>query len=117
MATRQEQAAAILEGRARKLASQILGRQAVTGADFQEAFTLERVDLIAEVPDRESLMALGRKVPGPKNGLYVIERPEGFVVYLQHNGEPYEVFEGLDFDTARDRAIDCLLALNGIPFG
>ena len=36
-------------------------------------------------------------------------------MYQQHNGEPYEVFDHLDFDAARDAAIECLVMLNGIP--
>ena len=57
----------------------------------------------------------GAGIP-PANGLYVLDRPEGYTVYQQHNGEPYEVFSNLSFDDARDRAIDCLVTLNGIPF-
>jgi len=94
----------------------MLGRQATTGDDFAAALTVERIDLIAEIPDRDALMALGRNVTGPKNGLYVLDRPSGYTVYQQHNGEPYEVFTGLTFDKARDAAIDCLVMLNGIPF-
>ena len=98
------------------MASQMLGRQATTGADFAEALTVERIDLIAEIPDRSALVSLSRNIAGPKNGLYVLERPDGYVVYQQHNGEPYEVFEELGFQAARDVAIDCLVMLNGIPF-
>lgn len=116
MFTRQEQAQAILEQRARIIASRMLGRQATTGADFRQALSLERIDLIAEIPDEASLVALGRNVPGPKNGLYILGRPEGYTVYQQHNGEPYEVFEALSFSQARDVAIDCLVMLNGIPY-
>lgn len=94
----------------------MLGRQATTGADFREAFTVERIDLIAEIPTRASLLALGRNKAGPKNGLYILDHQEGFTVYQQHNGEPYEVFSGLDFERARDAAIDCVVMLNGIPF-
>jgi len=94
----------------------MLGRQATTGSDFAEALTLERIDLTAEIPDREHLMSIGRNIAGPKNGLYVLEKPGGFTVYQQHNGEPYELFENLTFDQARDAAIDCLVMMNGIPF-
>lgn len=116
MYTRQEQAQAIIERRARKLASDLLGRHATTGADFAKALTLERIDLISEIADHDALMALGTNMAGPRNGLYVLERPGGYTVYQQHNGEPYEVFADLTFDEARDRAIDCLVMLNGIPF-
>jgi len=98
------------------MASQMLGRQATIGSDFAEALTLERIDLIAEIPDRESLMSVGRNIAGPRNGLYVLDKPGGFTVYQQHNGEPYELFENLTFDQARDAAIDCLVMMNGIPF-
>lgn len=116
MYTRQEQARAILEQRARKLASDILGRRATTGSDFRDAFTVERIDLISEIPDETALKQLGRPVAGPKNGLYVLQSGDRFTVYQQHNGEPYEVFDQLDFEHARDAAIDCLVMLNGIPF-
>ena len=116
MFTRQEQAQAIIDRKARKVASELLGRRATTTADFREALTLERVDLISEVPDHEALMGLGRNVAGPKNGLYILDHPDGYTVYQQQNGEPYEMFTALDFDTARDRAVDCLVMLNGIPF-
>lgn len=116
MFTRQEQARAIIERRARKMASQMLGRQATTAEDFAAALTLERIDLISEIPDHEALMGLGRNVAGPRNGLYVLERPDGYTVYHQHDGVPYEVFDGLTFDQARDRAVDSLVMLNGIPF-
>mgnify|MGYP001824228770 CR=1 FL=1 len=115
MFTRQEQARAIIDQKARRMASQMLGRQATTADHFREALTLERIDLISEIPDRETLMGLGRNVAGPKNGLYVIERQDGYTVYQQQNGEPYEMFTGLDFDTARDRAVDCLAPHPGIP--
>ncbi len=94
----------------------MLGRQATTGSDFAEALTLERIDLIAEIPDRQRLMGIGRNIPGPKNGLYVIDKAGGFTVYQQHNGEPFELFENLTFDQARNAAIDCLVMMNGIPF-
>ncbi len=116
MFTRQEQARAIIDQKVRRIASQMLGRRATTGDDFANALTLERIDLIAEIPDHDALMALGRNMTGPKNGLYVLERPDGYTVYQQHNGEPYEMFTGLSFDKARDTAIDCLVMLNGIPF-
>lgn len=114
--TRQDQARAIIDRRARKVASKVLGRQATTGADFAEALTLERIDIISEIPDEDALMALGRNIVGPKNGLYVLNRPSGFTVYQQHDGEPYELYEHLTFDEARNAAIDCLVMMNGIPF-
>ena len=114
--TRQEQARAIIDRRARRVASAMLGRQATTGSDFRQALTVERLDLIAEIPDHDALMALGRNVAGPKNDLYILDRPEGYTVYHQHNGEPYEVFDACSFDEARDHAIDSLVMLNGIPF-
>ncbi|KAA3635139.1 MAG: hypothetical protein DWP92_11500, partial [Armatimonadetes bacterium] len=60
--TRQEQAQAILAGKARRMASAVLGRQATTGSDFREALTVERIYLISEVRDDEALRALGRSI-------------------------------------------------------
>lgn len=116
MYTRQEQAQAIINNKARRLASTMLGRQATTGPDFQQALTVERIDLVAEILDADALLSLGRNVAGPKNGLYVLERESGFTVYLQHNGEPYEIFPEMSFDDARDVAVDCLVMMNGIPY-
>lgn len=116
MYTRAEQARAILDRRGRIVASQLLGRQATTGADFRQALTLERIDLIAEIPDHDTLMGLGRNVAGPRNDLYIIAKPGGYTVYHQHNGEPYQMFADCSFDEARNHAIDSLVILNGIPF-
>lgn len=114
--TRSEQAQALIARRGRVMASRMLGRQATTADDFRAALTLERIDLIAEIPDHDALMNLGRNIPGPRNDLYILERPDGYTVYHQHNGEPYEVFDGCTFDEARDHAIDSIVMLNGIPF-
>ena len=116
MYTRKEQAEAILDRRARRMAAELLGRHPSTGADFREALTVERLDLISEIPDHETLMGLGRNLASPKNGLYILDRPQGYTVYHQHAGEPYEVFSDLTFDEARNHAIDSLVMLNGIPF-
>ncbi len=116
MFTRHDQARAIIDRSVRRMASQMLGRQATTGSDFAEALTLERIDLIAEIPDRETLMTLGRNIPGPKNGLYILDRPDGLTVYTQHGGEPHKHMSGLSFDEARNAAIDGLVMLNGIPY-
>ncbi len=116
MFTRQEQAQAILKLKARPMASTMLGRHATTAKDFSAALSVERIDLLSEIPDHDALVALGRTVPGPKNGLYILARDSGYTVYQQHNGEPYEVFDDLTFDQARNAAIDCIVMMNGIPF-
>lgn len=115
-ATRQEQAQAILKRRARKLASQILGHRATTAADFADAFTLERVDIVSEIPDSETLLSLGITRVGPRDGLYIFETGGRFRVYLQERGIPQRERSGLSFDEARDAVIDELVMLNGIPF-
>ena len=114
--TRQEQACAILERRAWKLASQVLGRRATNAADFAEAFNLERIDLISEIPSPEALLALGRNVPGPRDGLYILDDGGSYRVYLQEKGEEYYAIRGASFEQARDAAIDLLIQLGGIPF-
>ena len=98
------------------MASQLLGRAAVTGADFRAAFTLERIDLVAEIRTPDDLVALGYQRVGPRDGLYVLERPDGFRVYVQERGIPMRERSGLDFDQAREAVIDHLIALNGIPW-
>ncbi len=114
--TRQEQAQAILQRKARRLASLILGHRATTAADFAEAFTLERVDIISEVPDREVLLALGLNRVGPRDGIYVLVDTDRFRVYAQERGIPVRERSDLSFDEARDAVIDELVLLNGIPF-
>lgn len=114
--TRQEQAQAILQRRAWQLASQVLGRRATNAADFDEAFNLERVDLVSEIPTRDALLALGRNVAGPGDGLYIIDDGDSFRVYTQERGETYYELRGATFGEAREAAIDRLIQLNGIPF-
>ena len=114
--TRQEQAQAILRRKARKMASSVLGRRATTAADFSDAFTLERVDIISEIPDHETLLALGLNRVGPRDGLYIFEDRDGYRVYVQERGIPLRERQGLPFDDAREAAVDELVLLNGIPF-
>jgi len=114
--TRQQQAQAILQRRAARMASAILDHRASTAADFTEAFTLERVDVVAEIDSVDTLLALGRNRAGPRDGLYVIENQDGFDVYVQERGIPQNPRTGLSFDEARDAVIDRVLLLNGIPF-
>jgi len=114
--TRQEQAQAILQRKAARLASAILDRRASTAADFAEAFTLERVDMVAEIDSTDALLALGRNRAGPRDGLYVIEEEDGFRVYIQERGIPQKERAGLSFDAAREAAIDGAMLLNGIPY-
>ena len=101
--TRQEQAQAILHRKARKMASSVLGRRATTAADFSDAFTLERVDIISEIPDHETLLALGLNRVGPRDGLYVLEDDRGYRVYVQERGIPLRERQDLSFDDARER--------------
>lgn len=114
--TRQEQAQAILRLKARAMASRILGRRATTTVDFEEALTVERIDILAEIPDRAALLAWGRNVAGPTDGLYVIDDGDSFRVYTQESGIPRHPEAGLSFDEARDAAIVRLVLLNGIPW-
>jgi hypothetical protein len=114
--TRQEQAQAILQRKGARMASAILDRRATTVSDFDEAFTLERVDVIAEINDVGALLALGRNRAGPRDGLYIIEEGSRFRVYIQERGIPHQELAGLSFEEAREAAIDRVLLLNGIPF-
>lgn len=98
------------------MASTVLGRRATTAADFADAFTLERVDLISEIPDRETLRSLAHNRVGPRDGLYVLDAPDGYRVYTQERGVPLRERSGLSFDAARDAVVDELVLLNGIPF-
>ncbi|MCP3995364.1 MAG: hypothetical protein GY722_09900 [bacterium] len=115
--TRQEQAEAILGLKAQRMASRVLGRRATGAADFEEAFNLEWIDLISEIPDDETLLALGRNIVGPKDGLYILRDGDRFRVYVQEKGaeDQYEL-TGARFDEARDEAIHRLIQLQGLPF-
>ena len=114
--TRQEQAEAILQLKAGRFASTVLGRHARTADDFSEAFTLELVDLIAAIPNPEAMLALGRNRVGPRDGLYVLDDGGSYRVYVQERGETFYAHRDLDFDTARTVVIEQLVRLNGIPF-
>lgn len=114
--TRHEQAEAILRLRAWRLASSTLGRRAATAADFAEAFNLERIDLVAAIPDPVSLLGFGRNRVGPADGLYVLDQEDGtYRVYRQERGESPDEVVGT-FDQAREAVIDRLIQLGGIPF-
>jgi len=113
--TRQEQAQAILRRRARAMARRILGRHPVGAADFAAAFDLERMDLVAELPDEAALLALGRNVAGPADGLYVLRDEDGFRLYVQERGVPREVRRASTFEEARELAVDLLVLLEGVP--
>ena len=114
--TRQEQARAILERRGARVASQILQRRATNEADFREAFTLERIDLISEIPDTEALLSLGRNIVGPRDDLYILDDGGHYRVYLQERGETHSEVVGATFDEARNAAIDRIIMLQGLPF-
>jgi hypothetical protein len=114
--TRQEQAEAILGLRAQRIASRILGRRATNAADFEEAFNLEWIDLISEIPDPEALLALGRNIVGPKDGLYILRDGDSFRVYLQEHGESRDEVATTGFAAARDAAIHRLIQLQGMPY-
>lgn len=114
--TRQEQAQAILQRKAARMADAILDRRATSTADFAEAFTLERVDVIAELDTPEALLAVGHNRVGPRDGLYILEDADGYRVYIQERGIPHQELSGLSFDEAREAVIDRALWLNGIPF-
>lgn len=98
------------------MASSILGRRATSTADFEEAFTLEHVDLVAEISTSEAMMALGRNIVGPRDGLYVLDDEGSYRVYIQERGIALEEQRGLTFARARDAVIDRLLRLGGLPF-
>lgn len=98
------------------MASQILGHRATGADDFEEAFNLEWVDLISEIPDPDSLMSLGRNIVGPRDGLYVLRDGTTFRVYLQEKGEDFYEVSGVDFEEARDAAIHRLIQLQGLPY-
>jgi hypothetical protein len=114
--TRQEQAEAILTQRAQRMASQVLGRRATNSADFEAAFNLEWIDLISEIPGPDALLALGRNIVGPKDGLYIIPGGDTYRVYLQERGESRYEVTGADFEKARDAAIHRLIQLQGMPY-
>ncbi len=114
--TRQEQAQAILRLRAWQLASQILGRRATNAADFAEAFNLERIDLISEIPNPEAMLALGRNIVGPRDGLYIIDDGGRYRIYIQERGEERDAIRDAGFEESRDAVIDRLLQLGGVPY-
>ena len=114
--TRQEQAQAILRLRGHRLASEILGRRATSASDFEEAFNLERIDLLSEIPDQEVLLTLGRNIVGPRDGLYVLDDEHSFRVYIQERGVTVRGVAGVGFEDARDAAIEYLLQLGGLPY-
>ncbi len=114
--TRQEQARAILERRGHQIAAEILGRRPTSAAEYAEAFNLEWIDLIAEVPGPEALLALGSNRVGPRDGLYVLDDGKSYRVYVQERGITTHAVEGADFDEARRAVIEHVIMLQGLPF-
>lgn len=115
--TRQEQAAAILDRKARQLASRVLGRRADNRVDFAEAFNLERIDLLTEIGDADRLLGLGRNRVGPQNGLYVLLDDDGtYRCYLQEHGVSTHGRRGMSFGKAREYVIDLVIEVQGLPF-
>lgn len=114
--TRQEQAEAILGLKALRLASKVLGRRVNNAEDYEAAFNLEWIDLIAEIPSPDALLSLGRNIVGPKDGLYILRDGDTFRVYLQEKGESRYEVTGADFETARDAAVHRLIQLQGMPY-
>ena len=98
------------------MASRVLGRRATGTADYEEAFNLEWIDLISEIPDGESLLALGRNIVGPKDGLYILRDGDTYRVYIQEKGEDNYQVRGADFEQARDAVIHRLIQLQGMPY-
>lgn len=113
--TRHEQAIAILKLGGHRMASQIIGRRATNAADFREAFNVERIDLVAAIPNAEEMLRLGRNIVGPRDGLYVLEDDGSYRVYIQESGESGQEIRG-DFADAREAVVDALLLLGGIPY-
>lgn len=113
--TRHEQALAILKLRGHRMASQILGRRATNAADFAEAFNVERIDLIAAIPNPEEMLRLGRNIVGPRDGLYILDDGDFYRIYVQESGEAAQEVRG-DFFTAREAVVDALVRLGGIPY-
>jgi hypothetical protein len=114
--TRQEQAQAILQRKAQRMASQILGRRAGGAADYEEAFNLEWVDIISEIPTATEMLALGRNVVGPRDGLYILDDGDTFRVYLQEKGIEFYALRGAGFEEARDAVIRRLIQIQGLPY-
>jgi hypothetical protein len=114
--TRQEQARAILNRRGHRLAAEILQRRPASAADYEEAFNLERIDLIAEISGPEALLALGRNRVGPRDGLYILDDGGSYRVYVQERGIEMGAVAGVGFEEARDAVIDRIIMLQGLPF-
>jgi hypothetical protein len=114
--TRQEQARAILERRSHRIAAEILDRRPNSAADYAEAFNLEWVDLISEIPGPEALLALGHTRVGPRDGLYILDDGDSYRVYVQERGIETHAISGVGFDEARDAVIEHLIMLQGLPF-
>jgi hypothetical protein len=114
--TRREQARAILDLRGHRLAAEILQRRPVSQADYEEAFNLERIDLVAEISGPEALLGLGHNRVGPRDGLYILDDGGSYRVYIQERGIEMHAVAGIGFGEARDAVIDRIIMLQGLPF-
>jgi hypothetical protein len=98
------------------MAAQILGRRPIGRDDYAEAFNLERIDLISEIPDAATMLKLGSNIVGPRDGLYILDDGGTFRIYVQEHGVELEAVGGLSFDRARDTVVDRVIQIQGLPF-
>lgn len=98
------------------MAAQILQRRATSAADFAEAFNVEQIDLLSEIPTPEAMLALGRNVVGPRDGLYILDDGGSYRVYLQEHGETHHAVAGATFDEARRAVVERVIMLQGLPY-
>jgi len=98
------------------MASQILGRRASGASDYAEAFNLEWIDVIAEIPTPADMLELGRNIVGPRDGLYILDDGDGYRVYLQEKGISFHESRSADFEAARDAVIRRIIQLQGLPY-
>lgn len=97
------------------MAAEILQRRPASTADYELAFNLERIDLVAEIPGQEALLALGRNRVGPQDGLYILDDGGTYRVYLQERGIEMQAVAGAGFEEAREAVIDRLIMVQGLP--
>ncbi len=97
------------------MAAEILQRRPASAADYALAFNLERIDLIAEIPGPEALLALDRNRVGPQDGLYILDDGGTYRVYIQERGIEMHAVGGAGFEEAREAVIDRLIMGQGLP--
>jgi hypothetical protein len=86
MSDKEKQILSILSGSTTQYISKKLGKCVLTQADFRESYNVTLNDIIIYVEKNGLPKESYYNRPGLKDGLYLLENIDGFIVYYQEKG-------------------------------